>query len=605
MKRYLFTILAAGLAFTSCAKFVQDPKIEFAEIEAPAVTATTTSDTEINIGITPEDGTVYYSYVVVAGPVRELDPETVLKCKYSSIAISVTDEGEDGKEIVKKVYGIVNASETESLSLNLAGLDPNTNYTVYAVASNAQGVISEVASASTLTTDSTAPKFLKATAVEDAGKMTFEILFDDPVVTTGEGKVTAKFYALNTEVDENGLFSVQKSVELPVENVSSSNGLLYIEIPVEEYVPGACVGLDWTADIATNALGAKIPAKTSLVGVHDGGLATSGAVSQYKNVSFDLSLTEVDEDDSMGSEDTEEEVREPVKFSDWEGLQMVVYARTELPLEGYGRNAAVTVVTTEPTGRKITYATDNHDIVAADNTAFVGLEEEPAFGSLVSFYIAEDSIFDIYGNSNNAFEAEDAYFYSYGYKLDDVIGTYTFNSRSPYESYGYGPYANVLTISASDDEEEGNIKFAGELSDIAVEFYGYFDTDAGTIILPQTPVVGTCIDYVYGEDGKPLVGEDGNKVTYTFDAVLALSDGESIYSDQIGFDVPSPHTLNFWFAGQIFIGIIEMYQGSPYSIYDLLNLQSIEYTTEATASANRKALRRSAPRKSISSIRSL
>ena len=51
-------------------------------------------------------------------------------------------------------------TKVQDVKLTIGGLASNTAYTVYAVASNAQGVVSEVAVATATTTDGTAPQLL-------------------------------------------------------------------------------------------------------------------------------------------------------------------------------------------------------------------------------------------------------------------------------------------------------------------------------------------------------------------------------------------------------------------------------------------------------------
>ena len=412
MKRYLLTILAVATAFASCTKFVQDEDIEFAGISSPEVKATTVGDTEISVTITPAEGTTYYSYVVSQGAARQLDATNLLQCKYESIAITVDE---------KKVSGMALRSETASVSLSLKGLVPNTTYTVYAVARNSQGVVSKVASASALTTDSTAPVIVDFKPAESESVMNFAVLFDDPVVATGEGEVTAKFYAVNTARDADNFFVPRKEVKLSGENVFSQNGVLYFSVPAEEYIPGAYVGISWTADVAANALGAKIPAYTSTFGVADGSLSARGVVARYKTVAFDLALTEKDEDGGFGGAEDGGESDGPAIFNDWEKLEMVSYARTIHPLAGFVKSAEVTVKSKDANGRTVSYPGSKYGVAAA-NAVAVMLDEDPGFGSLVSYTIAAGSVQDIYGNSNNELVVEDGYFCSYGYKLDDVLG---------------------------------------------------------------------------------------------------------------------------------------------------------------------------------------
>lgn len=476
MKRYLLTILAVATAFASCTKFVQDEDIEFAGISSPEVKATTVGDTEISVTITPADGTTYYSYVVSQGAARQLDATNLLQCKYESIAITVDE---------KKVSGMALRSETASVSLSLKGLVPNTTYTVYAVARNSQGVVSEVASASALTTDSTAPVIVDFDSAESESVMNFAVLFDDPVVATGEGEVTARFYAVNTARDADNFFVPRKEVKLSGENVFSQDGVLYFSVPAEEYIPGAYVGISWTADVAANALGAKIPAYTSTFGVADGSLSARGVVARYKTVAFDLALTEKDEDGGFGGAEDGGESDGPAIFNDWKKLEMVSYARTIHPLAGFVKSAEVTVKSKDANGRTVSYPGSKYGVAAA-NAVAVMLDEDPGFGSLVSYTIAAGSVQDIYGNSNNELVVEDGYFCSYGYKLDDVLGTYSVEGyQYDFDTKGaklFGPES--LTIAKSDDPSKGNVLITNYFGvPCNLPLYADFDINAGTLTI--------------------------------------------------------------------------------------------------------------------------
>jgi hypothetical protein len=78
------------------------------------------------------------------------------------------------------------------------------------------------------------------------------------------------------------------------------------------------------------------------------------------------------------------------------------------------------------------------------------LNEQPAYGSTVSYTIAEGTFCDIFGNVNNEFTAEEEYYYSYGYTLADILGSYEVNATS----YWYGPTTTTLTIAAYTPAEE-------------------------------------------------------------------------------------------------------------------------------------------------------
>ena len=86
-KRILLSILAVAAVSASCAKFAEETPIDFKESVPPAVTATTTADDVIEVTVTPDETTSFYSYIVAKGEAEEIDAETLLKGKYSDSAV--------------------------------------------------------------------------------------------------------------------------------------------------------------------------------------------------------------------------------------------------------------------------------------------------------------------------------------------------------------------------------------------------------------------------------------------------------------------------------------------------------------------------------------
>ena len=140
----------------------------------------------------------------------------------------------------------------------------------------------------------------------------------------------------------------------------------------------------------------------------------------------------------------------------------------------------------------------------------------------VSFSIEEGTFCDVFGNENNAFEAENAYFYSYGYTYDDVVGTYSGTATS----YWYGPYETTMTLEEyapeSEEDPAGNVaitEFAGLTCDFPI--IGTFNFHTGTLTIPNEQVFGLKIpDYVYDEEGNVVFGEDEQPLITSFTGVF-------------------------------------------------------------------------------------
>ena len=589
MKKYVLTLLAAAATFAACTKFVEDPKIEYATIEAPEVTATTASDNSIEVTIAPKEGTTFYSYVVAKGVAKPVDAKALLQGKSGLTPVTIEDkECAEVVEIVPASKASSTATIDQVKSLTIEGLIPYTYYTVYAVATNAQGVISDVATASTLTTDSTAPSIKNYDTEEADSVMYYQISFSDPIKLSGEGDLTLHIYGENY-YDDTTLNCIEiNNVVIAPENISDEGGVITVKIPKDYYIPGALVDLTWPEGFVKNAQDMPCAAfpYTGLYYDAENGLTPNGISAHYEYVDFALSFFATAEEEEAfleAQEDEEEIVPETVYYSDWQALQMVAYARTDAPLAST-KTAKASVSVSDAAGRVVSYPVTPG--MTQEGNIAVELGEDPGFGTVATYTIEAGSYVDIFGNENLEYSLDyGVYFCSYGYSIDDIAGNYTFGFSSAFASQGYGPYSNVITISESDNAEKGNIMFTGQLADINVKFYGDFDVDLGEITLPSKPVVGIIQDYVYDDNDTPIVDDEGNPILENFYAVLALSDGQKIYPNNLGFSVTESHKLTPWYS-YVYWGLCEYTaNGQYYGIYDFLQWTSCEYTPDAEPAA--------------------
>lgn len=171
MKKILYSLLALAATVAACTDFAEDEKIDFAATDAPVVAATVVDDNTVSVSVTPKEGNVYYSYVLIAGPAKALKAETVLKGGYESDAVA--------NEKKEPVAAVLKASETKSVSFQVGGLKSNTAYTLYAVASNSQGVVSKLATSTAVTTDGTVPVLKKYDFQSTATNLDYVLEFDD------------------------------------------------------------------------------------------------------------------------------------------------------------------------------------------------------------------------------------------------------------------------------------------------------------------------------------------------------------------------------------------------------------------------------------------
>ena len=495
MKKILFTILAAAAVSAACTKFEQDTVPTYDSVAAPEVTATVVSDTEITVTVTAAENTHYYGYAVMAGAPGATADKLVANGYVKSASV-VTQ----GEEKTPQAAQVKYSEETKTVTIDLTGLTPFTEYTVYAAAVTKMGVTSEVKAVTVRTTDGTEPTVTGFDFAESDNVLTFAISFNDPVQLTGNGTAKAWFYAENY-YDETGMLVLWKEVDIPADHMATSGKNLLVAVPASEYIPGAYVAVTYSADIVKNGADAtNVAYESHAIGYVSGKIQKQGIFGYYDYASWDLSLVDPatlpDGDAGEGSMDDEEEETEaePIYFSDWSKLLMTAYSTSEYPLAGKTGNGGAGVVTTESNGKTISYPAKTYDL-ASQTVVAVKLNEAPAYGASVSFSIEEGTFCDIFGNENNAFEAEDAYFHSYGYTLADIVGTYTFTAES---AYGNGPQEGTMTIAESDNAEYGNVMFTEIFgTECQYNVYATFDMVSGTLTIPSLQLYGVGEKYLY------------------------------------------------------------------------------------------------------------
>ena len=512
MKKILFTILAAAAMSAACTKFVEDTTPTYDTAPKPEVSATVVSDTEITVTVTAGEGSNFWGYAVMTGAPGASADKLVANGYAKDAAVVV-----QGEDKLPQAAQMKYSEETKTVTLELTGLTPFTDYTVYAASVTEMGVVSEVAEMTVKTTDGTQPVMTSADFAEEDGALTFALTFNDPVQLTGNGTATAWFYGENY-YDESGMLILYKEVAIPTDHIAASGKNLIVSVPASEYIPGAYVAITYSADIVKNGADAVNAAyETHLIGYGAEGIEKQGIFGYYDYANWDFSLVDPatlpDEEEGSGDmegEDEEEEEKVPVYFGDWTKLIMTVYSTSEYALADTTGDDEITIINTEASGRTVSYTASKYGVLTA-NTAGIMLSEAPAYGSTISFTVAEGSFCDIFGNVNNEFAAEDEYYRSYGYTLNDILGSYTIQAVSALDG---SLITNSMVIEASDDPEAGDFmitSFAGIPCNIA-PIYGSFDTDSGSIdIYGNQPFYGYIDDADTPEDES-----DDVQVAYVF-----------------------------------------------------------------------------------------
>ena len=547
MKKILFTILAAAAMSAACTKFAEDVIPDYDTVAKPLVEANVCDDDSVTVVVTAGENTSYYGYAVVKGVIEGVTAEKLVANGYAKNSAVVLQ----GEEKAPQAARIKFSEETASVTLNLTGLTPYTDYTVYAAAVSPMGVPSEVVAVTVKTTDGTEPLVnVKSAGAEEADSvLTFVIPFSDPVTLTGTGTAKAYFYGENY-TDENGYLVVCKEVEIPADHMATEGKYLLLAVPADEYIPGAMVSMTYSADIVVNGAGAKNAAfEDHLMAWMEGELAWNGIVGQYEYVNWDFSLVDpatLPDEPAEGEgemEDEEEEEKEPVYFNDWTKLVMTVYSTSEYPLAGTTGDDEIEIVTTESNGRAVSYQSSTYGVIGT-NIAGIMLDEAPAYGSAVSFTISEGSFCDIFGNVNNEFVVEDGYFHSYGYTLDDIVGSYEY---ATYSAYDGSPVAGTWTIAASDNPEKGNVMFTEMYSTPCVSnVYATFDMVSGALMVPSLEIYGESVKYMFAFCSSDNSGKASNVDVVFAVPQAAVINGQSCLFGDAAVDPTSYSVLGFF-----------------------------------------------------------
>ena len=547
MKKILFSILAVAAMSAACTKFAEDTIPTYDNPVKPTVTAKAVSDSSITVTITAGPNTNYFGYAVMVGA-PGASAEELVTDGYAKSADVVLQ----GADNVPQAATIKYSEEASVVELTLTDLNPLTKYTVYAAAVTNMGIMTSVASASATTTDGIAPVMdIDGCDFQEAdGVLTFAVPFDDPVSLTGKGTAKAYFYAENL-TDESGYLTVYKEVDIPAKNMATSGNYLLLSVPASEYIPGAYVSMTYSAGVVANgSKGENAAFEDHLMAYIQGQLLWNGIVGQYAYANWDFSIVdpatlpdEPEGDEIEGEGDEEEEEKVPVYFSDWTSLIMRNYTTSKYPLYDATSDAEIKITTAEADGKTVSYFAKIFGVVS-DKVVGIMLNEAPAYGATVSYVVAEGSFCDIFGNENNEFAAEDEYFFSYGYTIEDIVGPYQFTAQSAYDG---SPVNGTWTIVESDNAEKGNVMFTEMYStECLSNVYATFDMVSGKLTIPSLQLYSANEKYLFAFCSSSNSGEIADNDVVFAVPQAGVINGQSCLFGDAAFDPASVSPLGFF-----------------------------------------------------------
>lgn len=183
MKKILLYTALVLLSVSSCLKFEEPTSLAVQSAGAPTIEVSAVGDSTFTATVTPAAGTNFYAYAVLEGAAKaSVSASNLLKVKVGS------GIGE----------GLVNVKDAATKTVVLKGLKPNTDYTVYAAATNEQGQVTEVVTASTHTSDGLVPVLTGISSKDGSTAFTFS----ENIKLNKDGKAYATYYKLYNPEDD-------------------------------------------------------------------------------------------------------------------------------------------------------------------------------------------------------------------------------------------------------------------------------------------------------------------------------------------------------------------------------------------------------------------
>lgn len=443
MKKILYSLtalLAAG--FTACAEF-EEPVVENYG-EGPAIgVAAVTADSTITLSLTVDTlNTTYFAYALYEGETDTPDAAQLLKATAGGEAAMLKVENENWNGVNVK-------------SVSFAGLMPNTEYHIYAVASSKFGIIGEIADTLVLTTDGVSPV---PTAISGAdAKLT--VTFAENM-KRGEGAVTAEYYQIYGDM----------SVAYPIaaEDLLVTVSGTTATIEVSNVPAGAIVLVSWEAGAFVDEVGN--PCNAQVTSFDEEGQATNGCVFTVPNAPFAIA----------------EDAVEGGAFQDWKGFVGSIKCATDLFVYE-GEDAAASE------DFYVVYSGGNYETkiyvenwTVADSCILFALPKEPDFGAYVGVNVPANLVCDVYGNVNEEFAAEKAWLRSYGLNIGSVVGKYDFT----YFSARYGEEVTETVLITENPAVENGL-FISNLLSAGTVIEAVFDGDYANVIIPSMQLLLT------------------------------------------------------------------------------------------------------------------
>lgn len=503
MKKLIYSLAIALIGMTSCTSFDEEKSETYAAGPTVDLSLTTTTDSTFTFTVKPAEGSNFYSYTVVPGKANtSVSAESVLK---NSLSGSIEQ-------------GIIEYAKASSVTVNMRDAKdqplcvPNTTYTVYAVASSAQGVVGAVKTLEVTTTDGEAPVLMPYTATDPTSETdtVTTVTFSEEVMM-GEGTVSASYYQV---------YGDGSLIPIPEDDITVITTGNKAYFAVNNVPAGAYVLYSWTEGAFVDSYGNKCPA-TNTEFTEEG---VSGVYRRLPLKSWDITAKNFTQEPGMLIAD----------YKTFKGTMTFAYNVYRNEFEGSDEHVksgdiSLTYMNSKKT---VNVALDPDEWSISGNTLTFTLPEAPAAGDIITIKIKAGTIFDVNGNPNVEYTSstKTVWWKYFAMTKDMAIGDFSLSLISGSDVYDDYPTANFTEYAKV---ENGLV--ISNLYQEGSQVLGTYDLNAGEVYVKAYYPLGTVTTSkgnTYGLITYSLSGSDDIAFTVNADGTMESTDFAVVACDE-------------------------------------------------------------------------
>ncbi len=484
MKKLIYSLAIALIGMTSCTSFDEEKSESYAAGPTVDLSLTITTDSTFTFTVKPAEGSNFYSYAVVPGKANtSVSSEAVLK---NSLSGSIEE-------------GIIEYAKASSVTVNMRDAkdqplcEPNTTYTVYAVASSAQGIVGAVKTLEVTTTDGEVPVLMPYVADPPTSETdTLTTVTFSEAVNVGEGTVSACYLQ---EYGDGNLISI------PEEDITITTIGKNVYFGVNNVPAGAYVLYSWTEGAFVDSYGNKCPATNTEI-TEEG---ISGIYRRLPLKSWEIANSNLAPEAGSLIAD----------YKTFKGT--MTFSHDIFRNDEEVKTGDISVVYTSSTKTSTIALKPSQWSVSGKVLTFT-LPEAPAAGDIITVAVKSDIIFDVNGNGNKAYTstAKTVWWKYFAMTKDMAIGSFNFKVTTSNGTFDLG------TVTITEDPETENGLIINDLYNAGSAIPARYDLNAGKIYIGVAYELGL----------ETIKGTEYGLVTYS-----------QTYQDEIAFTVNADGTI--------------------------------------------------------------